>query len=96
MMELPGAILINPEEPKYGECHPDVDSAYMVPVDSLPTDFDGLTSRKKGHLMKEAIENNAGEYIFIIFPDSLAHEDDYCRLHDYNGNVFVPIEMENA
>lgn len=96
MMELPGAILVNPEEPKYGECHPDLDSAYMVPVDSLPTNFDGFTSREEGHLVKEAIENNAGEFIFVKFPDSQAHEDDNGRLHDYDGNVFVPIEMDAA
>ena len=96
MMDLPGAILVNPEEPKYGECHPDLDSAYMIPVDSLPTDFNGFASQEKGHLVKEAIENSAGEYIFVKFPDSQAHEDDYCRLHDYDGNVFVPINIDAA
>lgn len=96
MMELPGAILINPEEPKYGECHPDLDSAYMVPVDSLPSFGESCTTMEEGHLMQEAIENNAGEFIFVKFPDSQAHEDDNGRLHDYEGNVFVPIEMNAA
>lgn len=96
MMKLPGAILVNPEEPKYGECHPDLDSTYMIPVDSLPSFGESCTTMEEGHLMQEAIENNGGEYIFVKFPDAQAHEDDNGRLHDYDGNVFVPIEMDAA
>ena len=83
VMSLAGAILVCPGKDSV------LQDSWMIPTKAIPTD---ISDRADDDPVRRSVEENDGEYIFVSFPDSVAHADDKGVVYDYEGNCFVPCE----
>lgn len=87
-MSLAGAILVCPEISKDSPRN-NLQDAWMLPVKSIPAD---MGDRADNDPLRRAVEENDGVYIFVSFPDSVAHVEDEGVIYDYDANCFVPCD----